>query len=990
MTAAPPSTANSVDAHVRLVTEQADDRSRRAVLAARRRHWSPALVCALSDEVTKRTRIDLADAESLSKATSWLAARVDDRYATARSQRAAGHVASLRNRYREALTLYRRARHGFRATRAPLDEAITLSGALQTLIYLGRYAVAVQWADVARRVFARLGDELRLARLDTNVGNILHRLDRFDEARERYATALETFVALGQPQDQAIVLRNMAVCSVGLNRFDEAMTAYRRARECSLAHQLHGLVAEVDYNIAYLHYLRGDYHQAIELYNQARQRCIAAEDPYHAALCDLDQAELSLELNLLDEGHELALAAYDRFSTLGLDYERAKALTNLATAAQRRGQLESAAAIFARARGLFAREGNQVWTAQLDLLRGSVLAERRQPQAARRLIGAGQRFFARSPFRDRAALGLLLQARLDVDAGRLTEARRRSGRALRTLGTQHVPALAFRLWHLRGEIEEAAGRPVRALGAYERAHAQIEDMRGNLRSEHLKVAFLKDKLSVYERLVRLLLTGPRPSIARAFRYMEHAKSRALAEHLVNERLTSGLSAAPARAAWSTQSTSARDALAVHYRLLSEEQARPQGGRRAQLSALVQRISRLERQMSRRFETRQSTPATPVATEPPRIPAAEVAQAASVSAHAQAEGPGPVSLDTLRETLGPSTVLIEYFTAEDVVYGWCVEETGVRVVPLAALTDVIAHLRFLRFQLARQPWRRGGGPEAGDDAATTHLASLYSCLLGPFDDALARRQHLVVVPHGALHALPFHALVHDGRPVVDRITCSSAPSATAYVETARRAPTKNVDVLVLGVPDQSAPQIADEVGRVGAMLGTASVWAGSSATRGRLVREGPRARIVHLATHGHFRADNPLFSTLEMADGPLMLYDLYDIAFDADLVTLSGCGTGLQTVVGGDEPYGLTRGMLQAGARSVLATLWDTHDGSATHFMGAFYDAIVGGESRAAALRSALTSTRDRYPHPYHWAPFTLVGAHGPLPTPAGPRDRRGR
>ncbi len=81
------------------------------------------------------------------------------------------------------------------------------------------------------------------------------------------------------------------------------------------------LVAEADYNVAYLHYLRGEYLRAIELYDQTRKLCAELGDGYHQALCDLDESEIYLELNLTEGGTELALDAFAAFTELGMKYE---------------------------------------------------------------------------------------------------------------------------------------------------------------------------------------------------------------------------------------------------------------------------------------------------------------------------------------------------------------------------------------------------------------------------------------------------------------------------------------------------------------------------------------------------------------------------------------------------------------------------------------------------------------------------------------------
>jgi CHAT domain-containing protein len=93
------------------------------------------------------------------------------------------------------------------------------------------------------------------------------------------------------------------------------------------------------------------------------------------------------------------------------------------------------------------------------------------------------------------------------------------------------------------------------------------------------------------------------------------------------------------------------------------------------------------------------------------------------------------------------------------------------------------------------------------------------------------------------------------------------------------------------------------------------------------------------------------------------------------VTLSGCGTGLNMVVGGDELLGLVRGLLYAGAHGALVTLWDVNDQSTADFMEIFYAALQTNPNKAGAFQQATAEIRRRYAHPYYWAPFVLVGKY---------------
>ena len=119
----------------------------------------------------------------------------------------------------------------------------------------------------------------------------------------------------------------------------------------------------------------------------------------------------------------------------------------------------------------------------------------------------------------------------------------------------------------------------------------------------------------------------------------------------------------------------------------------------------------------------------------------------------------------------------------------------------------------------------------------------------------------------------------------------------------------------------------------------------------------------------------MFSSISLGDSQLNLFDLYQLNLPCELVTLSGCGTGLNMVVGGDELLGLVRGLLYAGSQAVLVTLWDVNDQSTAEFMEVFYKALVSGRNKAQSVQAATAEIRRRYRHPYYWAPFVVVGKY---------------
>lgn len=145
------------------------------------------------------------------------------------------------------------------------------------------------------------------------------------------------------------------------------------------------------------------------------------------------------------------------------------------------------------------------------------------------------------------------------------------------------------------------------------------------------------------------------------------------------------------------------------------------------------------------------------------------------------------------------------------------------------------------------------------------------------------------------------------------------------------------------------------------------------------------RIVHFATHGVLNTRRPELSGVVFSlfdergrrqDGFLRLHDVYNLRLGADLVVLSGCQTGLGKDLRGEGLVGLTRGFMYAGARRVVASLWQVDDESTAELMKRFYRAMLkDGRRPADALRMAQLelSRHPRWAAPFYWAGFVLQG-----------------
>jgi CHAT domain-containing protein len=257
-------------------------------------------------------------------------------------------------------------------------------------------------------------------------------------------------------------------------------------------------------------------------------------------------------------------------------------------------------------------------------------------------------------------------------------------------------------------------------------------------------------------------------------------------------------------------------------------------------------------------------------------------------------------------------------------------------------------------------------------AQYHLCQLYAALISPIEAHLGTRR-LIFVPHGPLHSLPFHALFDGETYLIERHEICVVPSA-AVLQRCLAQPLHSWErALLVGCPDLQAPYVRAEVQQLAQLFPDSIVLLDEQAVLPTLRAQASQASLVHLACHGQFRGDNPLFSALRLSDGWLTVRDAYSLTLNCGLVTLSACETGINAVAPGDELMGLARGFFSAGAPSLLVSLWTVDDVFTASFMEQFYTHLLAGERPAAALRSAQRSMLLAYPHPYYWSPFLLLG-----------------
>jgi CHAT domain-containing protein len=284
--------------------------------------------------------------------------------------------------------------------------------------------------------------------------------------------------------------------------------------------------------------------------------------------------------------------------------------------------------------------------------------------------------------------------------------------------------------------------------------------------------------------------------------------------------------------------------------------------------------------------------------------------------------------------------------------------------LGPAQPVKEELEWLRFALVRLA-RRGHGAArraAMLRGAKASAERLGERLIAPLAQSLADRP-LVIVPTGSLHALPWAMLAElHGRPLV------IAPSVATWSKLhPRRGARRSKVVLVAGPRLRHATA---EVTELGGLYGKPVALAGRQATVAAVMQALDGATVAHLACHGHFRSDSPLFSSLELADGPLNAYELQRLRRPPDLIVLSACDLGTSDTRPGDELLGFAAALIGIGTRTIIASVVPVPDSGAKRLMVALHRHLLAGDSPSAALAKAQAQMSPRN---YALAGFVCLG-----------------
>jgi CHAT domain-containing protein len=539
----------------------------------------------------------------------------------------------------------------------------------------------------------------------------------------------------------------------------------------------------------------------------------------------------------------------------------------------------------------------------------------------------------------------------DGSPASLTQARAQLQRLQADASSLNFSDAQWRTLFTGGLVAEAAGQPQAAIDSYRQAVDRLDRIRAGLTGDEARAAFVDSEAieDLYGRLVaRLTDAGRRDD---AWEYVERGRARVFLEMLQGRRFQGSSTSAVPAAIESLE----REIIDLRL-LLSPAQAEllRAGGR--QIEAIAGQLRTVELKLA----------------------AARLRDAVANTRATQPLAVRPISLDAVRKRLPRGTALIEYALLPDGISTFVVTQQSTQQV--TRRTD----MRALRadVQRLRTMLRSAGAWDASAAAVHAVARTLLEPVLAIVPPSV---DQLIIVPAGYLAYLPFEVLpAADGRPLIDRYAISYLPSASTlqFLTPYNGGSSGSVFLGALGnmaVEDwPPLPGTAAEVTGVARVFPGARLAVGSDFTHDAVVTALTGFDHAHLATHGVLDERTPIFSALLVAGGGrapsrLSLYELTALRVKARLVVLSACDTGLGQMLRGDEVTGLTRTLLQAGAATVVSSLWQVSDESTAQLMQEFYAGLRAGQSPSRALRTAALAVRSRYPDPFFWAPFVVTG-----------------
>jgi hypothetical protein len=857
----------------------------------------------------------------------------------------AGFAALVDGDMAEALRQLEHAAVQLQALQRPADAAQARLPMLMALSVLGRSDEAILLADALEAPLVAAGDELSAGKVALNHGSLLMRQDRYEAAAEGYRRASTHFARAGDDTHAIMADIGLAGALTWRYRFEDAEAIASNARQRAAAKGLHVLEALAAGEIGQLQLHNGRVAAALQSFEQAVQLLTGRAPPQRLLESQRARAEALLAVGLWPEAATACAGLVDAAEAMQAPVEAAWSRLMRAQALGEAGDRPGAEADLTVAEAAFGRLGNDVGVGRARLLRARLAQAGGESARALALAGEAVSLLGAAGLTRWRLDAQILQASAALALGGAEDAQELL--LLVARDATDAPALAA-CAALRAHAAAQSGDTAAARAQADEALMRQEQLRRQVPAGDMRVASLHGADAVADLWVRLH-DAPGGAPETLLGAIERGRARALQDDLARGGEPAGPGAAQAapRARLSWLQHQWNHALAA---------GSPDPARLEHLQSMV-REAEAEQAHAERLRA-----------------AARPDEPLNVGRNADAATP----LDEVHALLGRSQALVSFHLDGD---RWraCLLWRGACMRLGGQVPDLTGRLASVRLQMDAM---RVSGPGHARHAAqrlervNRLLAGLHDDLVAPWRAVVGQATQLVLLPHRALHGVPFAALSGPmGPPLGLAFELVQAPSLDAWVRCMRREVHPAGATVVMGAGSAWLPGVADEARAVAAAHGPgALLLLDDTATLARWRAEAPAAALLHLACHARARPDNPAFSALQLADGALTLAEVSQTPLRAGLVVLSACDTMISRLAPGDEVLGLARGFLLAGARTVIATLQSVADATTGGLMSDLHGAVAKGEPVAAALRAARARLGADSPHPFHWATFVVYGA----------------
>ncbi len=863
---------------------------------------------------------------------------------------------------------------------------------------LSDYNMSLNFYNKALEIAKQIEDDYALIRILEAYGWSYNFLYEYPKAIDCFKKALEIARKIGNKQYEKEMHSKImgAFSSSGKNRevIKWATETLRLAEDT----QDLSLKMNAQNNLANAHESFGDYTKALQLYNLNLQEAIASKDSFYIGMMLGNIGGIYTVLNDFSRSMEYfseALEVAKKRKNVPIQY---RMTSNIGKTYYFKDNYDQALEYFEKALEI-ARNYENKWQMEEedDLINiGNVYLEMGNHQKARNYFEQAIQICKVKNKKEGEALVRESLGRLFGDMGNHKKALESFQKYLEIAKElENIQMIQVAESNI-GITYEKMGLFEVAANHYEETIKKMEAIRSKIRLDEHKISFMKNRVTTYHKLIRVLYKLAEQQknetfVEKAFNYTEQSKSRSILDLIGQEKvdITKGIS--PELYSERKKVGEKLEFLQGTIRNIIQE-----GKRETTLFDSLQ--LELEKTKNRHEEVREK-----VLLYHPAY--------ASITGESN-----PLNLiEVQKNVLKPGQVLLEYFVTTDKCFLFVVQKDTINMIAVPLSQKQLQEMVFGLIE----PFR--SVKNLMDIEYNSNLANeLYKKLISPVESLLEADSDLIIIPDDILFYLPFEALVSELKTseknvkyLIEKYPISYNLSASLLdpkLTNKRGQNRKRGNLVAFGNPNYSS--LPDSVRHLRSSLGwnfeplryseaevmgiseiftESKLYLGNQATEENVKKESGEFSILHFSAHGLLDENQPLYSGVvltqddkEKDDGLLQTYEIFNLDLNADLVTLSACETGLGKLQRGEGLIGLTRAFMYAGAKSVMVSLWSVHDQSTTYLMKEFYKNLKEKSLKPKnALRMAklqllketteLQGTEISYSNPFYWAPFVLIG-----------------